>query len=1028
LPAYYLGVPDKLAVTLINTDMQQPLLRVYLRMKIASSTLSLVNPGEVYTPVIELPAGLATQLSGNDLSVYFNRTNLRISGAQTEFNRTQMLPDNLYRFHFEVYEATTHKLLSNPHTGYAMAMIAAGDPPILNLPEKGARVVENHIPSVFFSWTPRHMNSPAAAYHTEYELTLVEIYDRQTPPESAFLYSRPLYTERVKSTSFVHTSAHPVLLPWMRYAWRVRAVARDGVDDASIFRNDGYSPIYWFDYVSDCRTVQVSGAVYENGRVKITWDDTGALEYTVEYRKKGAQKWYTGTNISPNLCTIYNLQPGADYEYRIGTRCMAGDTYGYTNVRAFHIPEREERSAECGILPDAGLSNQTPATSLPLGLPVMAGDFPVFITKVSGSGRFTGEGYAGIPYLQHAQVAVTFKDIVVNTDNQLISGWFETAYDAVNGNLLMDIDQTLTGGDGVGDIRSDEEKATFTVDYTLDPNIPVKPFVTDDSKDEIKEGDAYIFTKGENGKYQLVLTDNEGNEHTLETDSFPFTIKDKSNNVYEVTLQEDNSVNIEISNYNDINSGQIIATYSVSVYQEDVLKAKVIDPEIFFFTKYKKKTLNLKLMKDKQSILGKWFVNDELKKQDSIYTVDLSQINEYNIVVKGISDSVHIDEDCFTDTLVVFKITVTEKPAIKVEIDPFSYYEGEFGFDAYTLPSIKETRPEYKAKVADAYFSLKRGQPVAEFRMQVAGSSFPDHYRIELRCENIKISPNIISNEDLKKSKDKIFNFSIRSDDEIEDKTLTIVGVSDSSEEILFTMNCSVKSEKSFSVKTLNLLYLITNDDDSNRKITEDFLNKIDALLNKKSFNQAFIKWNITLKKIDMRDLISMRNDYDTLYSEYKGDFAKMGNSLSDLLKKYRYTPNQEGFIKFIKETEICNSIKKEAIPASIMDQLYNLFADNYKKGEFLAFILNRKNFSGQDFAVPGAAGQGRYYSIFLYDAFDYPYVFAHELGHNLGLEHPFKEFSIPKGSSTNFMDYGRSPNMFWYWQWSAMRLFEPEQ
>jgi hypothetical protein len=85
------------------------------------------------------------------------------------------------------------------------------------------------------------MNSPAAAYNTEYELTFVEIFDKLTPPENAFLYARPLYTEQVRSTGFIHTSAMLMLRPGMRYAWRVRAVAREGVDDLTIFKNDGAS-------------------------------------------------------------------------------------------------------------------------------------------------------------------------------------------------------------------------------------------------------------------------------------------------------------------------------------------------------------------------------------------------------------------------------------------------------------------------------------------------------------------------------------------------------------------------------------------------------------------------------------------------------------------------------------------------------------------------------------------------------------------------------------------------------------------
>ncbi|HMM02489.1 MULTISPECIES: hypothetical protein [unclassified Dysgonomonas] len=534
IPAYYTGTQAKLKVMLINTDMQQPLVKVYLRMKILSSSFSAVTPPEVYTPQIELQAGMPLTLSLNDLEPYFKKENLRVSGGQSEFYRTQMLPDNFYRFHFEAYEVGTNRLVSNTKTGFAQAMIASGEPPVLNLPQKGSVIKENNIPSIMFSWTPKHMNSIAAAYGTEYDISLVEIYDKQVAPEAAFDYSRVLYTETTKSTSFIHTVAQPLLIPGMRYAWRVQAKAREGVDEISVFKNNGYSPVSWFDYTADCKTVQSCGAIYENGHVDISWQDVGAMEYTVEYRKKGTSRWYTGTINKPLLSQLYNLQAGKDYEYRIGSRCVAGDAFRYNDLQAFHIPDRQENGPNCGLMPDISLTNRTPARELQSGMPVLVGDFPVFITKVSGSGRFTGEGYVGIPYLQGAQIAVTFKDIVVNTDNRLVEGFFETKYDTKNNNLLFDADQYQTGGKGVGDIRSDEEQAAFKVDYTINPDIKALPLKADGTKDEVKEGTDYTISKGENGKYTFILTDSEGKEHKVEADTMPATIEDKEGNTYEV--------------------------------------------------------------------------------------------------------------------------------------------------------------------------------------------------------------------------------------------------------------------------------------------------------------------------------------------------------------------------------------------------------------------------------------------------------------------------------------------------------------
>lgn len=396
VPYYYSGAPEKLKVTLINSDMQQPSLQVYLRMQITSSTFSMINPPEVYTPPFELQAGVPAILSLDDLQPYFKSENLRISGGQSEFYRTQMLPDNFYRFHFEVYELNTNRLLSNTRIGFAQAMIAAGDPPLLNLPKKGEVVVESNIPNIMLTWTPRHMASVASAYGTEYEITLVEIHDKQVSPENAFQYSSVLYSETTRATSFIHTSAQPLLIPGMRYAWRVQAKAREGIEDANVFKNNGYSEIFWFDYKGNCPVVTSSGVVTKRTDALVSWQATEAIEYSLEYRKQGSSRWYTAT-VSGTSAQLYSLQPGVTYEYRIASRCYPNDLFDYSDIKAFAMPEELENSPNCGILPNINIENRTPITSLIPGLPIFAGDFPVFITEVRGSnGRFSGEGYVGI--------------------------------------------------------------------------------------------------------------------------------------------------------------------------------------------------------------------------------------------------------------------------------------------------------------------------------------------------------------------------------------------------------------------------------------------------------------------------------------------------------------------------------------------------------------------------------------------------------------------------------------------------------
>lgn len=765
LPSYYMGINEKLKVTLINADMQLPSVTVYLKMKIKSSSFTIETPAEVFTGHIELLAGVPVSLSLNDLAVYFRQENMRISGARNKFLRTNMLPDNFYQFNFEVYEANTNRQLSNPRLGFAQAMIASGEPPILNLPLTGATIVESNIPSIMFSWTPRHMNSVVSAYGTEYEFTLVEIYDKQVAPEGAFDYSRVLYTETIRSSSFIHTAAQPLLIPSMRYAWRVRAVAREGVEEANIFKNNGYSPVSWFDYAADCKTVQTCGAIYENGKVTISWLDVGAMEYTVEYRKKGSNKWHTAT-VAADACTIYNLQYGQEYEYRIGTRCVANDAFQYNEVQGFRVPAREEKGPNCGILPDINLSNQTPTRELQSGLPILVGDFPVFVTKMSGSGRFTGEGYVGIPYLQGAQITVKFENIVVNTDNRLISGFIETRYDITNNNLLWDVDQTLTGGKGVGDIRTGEEKAAFTVDYTINPDIKAKPTNPDGTVDNIAEGEDYTLTKGENGKYTFYLTDSDGNTQKVEADNIPVTIADKTGSTYEVNekgevkqISSKSSITLD-DKTKFVQDTTIVAVhfektantrYELDVYQKVYSKVPEYERE-YKIGDTEAIRVSAKLMLPNTS--DEIFVRTE-PKQDSFDPAKVHFITEnrteykaeyknggwiVNLVAPPANDgqlvyAVYEKPDGKYSTLAILKVLTYEPKEVNVMLVPVNKKAGAHGIDGETIQ--REVNAIYNKfgvtvniKVSDKEFNYN---PIDGNTFQVDGTGL-----FETRTEDMK--------------------------------------------------------------------------------------------------------------------------------------------------------------------------------------------------------------------------------------------------------------------------------------------------
>ncbi|MFL0073621.1 hypothetical protein, partial [Tenacibaculum maritimum] len=94
-----------------------------------------------------------------------------------------------------------------------------------------------------------------------------------------------------------------------------------------------------------------------------------------------------------------------------------------------------------------------------------AGDFPVTIKQVSGSnGRFRGVGYIVVPYLADTKLAVSFTNIRINTDYQLIEGVVSTTYDATWGDVESADEEVEDMEDLIDDIFGEDTTEESNVD------------------------------------------------------------------------------------------------------------------------------------------------------------------------------------------------------------------------------------------------------------------------------------------------------------------------------------------------------------------------------------------------------------------------------------------------------------------------------------------------------------------------------------------------------------------------------------
>ena len=456
-----------------------------------------------------LEGGIPLVLNSTDLAPYFEFSN---STGISAVAYGKPIPEGSYQFCFEVFDAVSGNRISQKSC--ANTYIFQNEPPFLVLPQNKTAIQEQNPQNIVFQWTPRHINVTNVAY----ELSLVEIWDTYVDPQAAFLSSRPIFQTTTQKTTYIYGPTDPMLLPNKRYAWRVQAKAKQGAEDIGLFKNNGYSEIFWFTHTTPCKTPQnVTHEVKGMREANIYWDEfsTDIPEFTIRYREKapsasgtspqGGGKegaWFTSRSTA-NWVTLWDLRPGTVYEYQVAKKCELVNSE-YSKVKTFttFIAEDELGLYNCGIPPDIDIANQTPLSELKKGDVFKAGDFPVKVLEANGSnGRFTGKGYVSIPYLKSIKVAVEFTNVFVNADNQLAEGMVITKYDPKGSNIL-DVDQTIDDvtdaveavgelAGGVKDIIT--ELLNLDIDKTTKENIKalseamLENLIEEDIPEEIRE-------------------------------------------------------------------------------------------------------------------------------------------------------------------------------------------------------------------------------------------------------------------------------------------------------------------------------------------------------------------------------------------------------------------------------------------------------------------------------------------------------------------------------------------------------------
>jgi hypothetical protein len=530
---YYSGIQPKLQVLLLNRDINQPTIQVKLKLTIESQNCRMQTKVNANTPIFTLTSGIPYYMTPQDLQPFFTASNIDFGGgySEQEYVQTGRLPEGLYSFYIEAFELLSGNLVSNK--GFTLGWLTLADPPILNTPAKAESVSPTNPQNVIFNWTPRHNTSPTAGYLTDYIFTLVEYNDINIGPEASFTSSPPFFIDSTQTTTFLFGPGQPQLIAGKRYAWRVQAKAKNGSQEIAMFRNNGFSEVFWFTYQNNCLAPLGINHTVQGQRATIEWSNNPQhMEWKVEYREKNNPdaQWFTIGNTLPRVM-LTDLKPGTQYEYRVGGSCIVGQ-FTYSGLYSFTTggsPVPPVPNCGDSTLPAQG-SGQLLQT-LNAGDTIRAGSFTVNVGFSTGAGSFTGMGYVIVPWLMNAKVEVRFTNITLSLDHKLLSGIIETTYDPAESGI-DDIDEYIdvfTAGYGVGGVVTGQVSADTTVGYPiLWPGgiVATLPPGYNPATGQPAAGTTIPIT---------ITNAQTGVQTTLQVDQLPTTIMDANGNVYQVS-------------------------------------------------------------------------------------------------------------------------------------------------------------------------------------------------------------------------------------------------------------------------------------------------------------------------------------------------------------------------------------------------------------------------------------------------------------------------------------------------------------
>ncbi len=434
-------IPSPLQLNLILNDKDEQAYPVRLRFSISGQGISIRTRTDISPPPILLDYGILIQLTGAELIDYFLPEQLEFQGIDPmQFSQSGgRLPEGIYNICVEVLDYQRFQGAPISNQSCRVVEMAELLPPQILTPYGAIEATEAQ--NLLIQWVPQHIGN----FPIQYTLSLWEMRPGLSLTQVR-QQTLPIFEQVIgPSTTFLYGLDAPPLLPGANYLIQVQV---EDLLEQHHFTNAGHSELVQFTYgatpsgntantPNDPCTLALEITKPQAPDFTTAWNSLPSAEtYVLSVaRDSQFQELLPGFEALPTVDTFYQLQGlPADGIVYLRVEALLSDCPPTTSQPVpfflgkgcLPLPE-EELAYACGTATDPSIPSQSHQLIQEIQIEdtIHAHDFQVIVQDIKGRGRFSGEGYVFVPYLQQARVNVEFSNIEVDEYCRLVSGKME---------------------------------------------------------------------------------------------------------------------------------------------------------------------------------------------------------------------------------------------------------------------------------------------------------------------------------------------------------------------------------------------------------------------------------------------------------------------------------------------------------------------------------------------------------------------------------------------------------------------------